>query len=239
MDFDRYLACIDTESERLANAVQDLEAPVPPCPGWTVRECVRHTGSVYWHKVTCMRLQRQPEEGEWPTDPGAGQDIVEWFRDAHQTLRTELTSRDPASPSPTWWPPDQTVGFWYRRMAQEVAVHRGDVESAYGAISPVAEDIALDGIDEVLRRMLAGPDPLPGSGPTVDVAAGGQSWQLTLLAEGENVTSDATDLADAIVSGEPSNVYLWLWTRLPDDAVRFDGDPEVIDALRRRLADTE
>src|SRR4051812_38843289 len=185
MEFARYLECIDTESGRFADAVGDLDAPVPPCPGWTVREAVRHLGAVYWHKIMCMRLQRQPEEGEWTTDPAKGQDIVGWFREAHQALRTELTSRDPASHSPTWWPPDQTVGFWYRRMALEVAVHRTDVESAYGAITPIDADIALDGIDEVLRRMLAGPDPLPGDGPTVDVAAGGQSWRLTLLPEGE------------------------------------------------------
>ena len=239
MNFDRYLACIDAETERLASAVTDPEAAVPPCPGWTVAEAVRHTGSVYWHKVMCMRLQRPPEEHEWPHDPAVGEDMVDWFRNAHRELRAELTSRGPEAPSPTWWPPEQTVGFWYRRMAQEVAVHRADVESASGAITPVDEDLAIDGIDEVLRRFLADPDPLPGDGPTVDVSTSGQSWRVTLLPEGGNVTTDATDLADAIVSGEPSEVYLWLWGRESDEAVRFDGDTEVIRALRKRLADNE
>ncbi|MDX6284548.1 MAG: hypothetical protein QOG53_33 [Frankiales bacterium] len=237
MNFDRYLACIDQESERLAAAAKDLDAEVPPCPGWTVRDVVRHNASVYWHKVMSIRLQRQPQEGDWPTDPAPDEDLVAWFRDAHRVLHDELTSRDPSSPSYTWWPPDQTVGFWYRRMAQEVAVHRADVESAYGAITPVDEDLALDGIDEVLRRFLADPDPLPGDGPTVDVSASDQSWRVTLLPDGANVSTDATDLADAIVSGEPSEVYLWLWGRKPDEVVRFDGDTEVIHAVRKRLAD--
>src|SRR3954454_9467343 len=125
----RYLESIDADSDRLATvAAQGLDNPVPPCPGWTVGDAVRHTGSVYWHKVMCMRLQRRPEEHEWPQDPPDGVGLVDWFRDAHRTLREELTSRGPDAPSPTWWPDDQTVGFWYRRMAQEVAIHRVDVE---------------------------------------------------------------------------------------------------------------
>ena len=43
---------------------------------------------------------------------------------------------DPAAPSWTWWPDDQTAGFWLRRMAQETAVHRVDVELPLGATTP-------------------------------------------------------------------------------------------------------
>jgi hypothetical protein len=32
-------------------------------------------------------------------------------------------SRDPAG---SWYTPDQTVGFWIRRMAQETVIHRID-----------------------------------------------------------------------------------------------------------------
>ena len=41
-------------------------------------------------------------------------------------------------------------------MAHETSIHRRDVESAVGATTPVAADLAVDGIDEVLALMLAG-----------------------------------------------------------------------------------
>jgi hypothetical protein len=47
--------------------------------------------------------------------------------------------------------PDQTVGFWIRRMAQETVVHRVDAElAAEVAPGAIPDDIALDGIDEFL-----------------------------------------------------------------------------------------
>ena len=42
-------------------------------------------------------------------------------------------------------------------MALEAAVHRYDAELAHRDPTPVADDLAVDGIDEVLRVMLAGP----------------------------------------------------------------------------------
>jgi uncharacterized protein (TIGR03083 family) len=236
MEFDRYLECIDVESERLAAAVTDLNAAVPPCPGWTVAEVVRHTGSVYWHKIMCMRLQRTPRDGEWPSGPEHGEDLVAWFQDAHRELRAELTARDPESYSPTWWAPEQSVGFWYRRMAQEVAVHRADVESAYGAITSIDADVAVDGIDEVLYQFLRGPEPVDGAGPTVDVAAGGRVWRVRLIPDGTDVAEGIDGRADATVSGDPSEVYLWLWGRRPPDSVTVDGDVAAVAHLRDRLA---
>jgi uncharacterized protein (TIGR03083 family) len=236
MELSRYLEGIDLESERLASAATDLDAAVPPCPGWTVAEAMRHTGSVYWHKIMCMRLQRTPQDDEWPSGPADGEDLVAWFRDAHRALRSELTARDPASYSPTWWALDQSVGFWYRRLAQEVAVHRADVESAYGAITPVDDDIAVDGIDEVLVRFLRGPERVDGDGPTVDVASGGRVWRIRLIPDGTDVTEDTEGSADVTVSGNSSEVYLWLWGRRPLDAVTVVGDVSVVAHLRGRLA---
>ena len=56
--------------------------------------------------------------------------------DAYRQLVEQLDSHRPGDHAATWWPPDQTVGFWLRRMAHETSIHRRDVESAVGARPP-------------------------------------------------------------------------------------------------------
>ena len=48
-----------------------------------------------------------------------------------------------------------------------------------------------------------------------------------------NPAGDARFAADATVSGDPSDVLLWLWGRLGDDAVTIEGDAT---RFRKRLA---
>ncbi len=45
-------------------------------------------------------------------------------------LRALLVARPDSAPTWSWWPADQSVGFWVRRMAHETAVHRWDAEGA-------------------------------------------------------------------------------------------------------------
>ncbi|MGZ4615082.1 MAG: maleylpyruvate isomerase family mycothiol-dependent enzyme [Actinomycetes bacterium] len=237
---DRFLARLRSDAARIAEiAGDDLDAPVPTCPGWAVRDAVTHTGAVYSHKVACMRLPGGPQQLEdWQHGPAEGQDTVEWFQERFAELVEELAARGPEAASYTWYEPDQTVGFWFRRMAQETAVHRVDVESAFSAITPVADDLAVDGIDEVLDLFLAyqaadvGPDG-PGRG-TVAVRTGDHIWRSTLNAD-DVVLSSEPGAADAVVSGEPSELLLWLWGRRPDSAVLIEGDAELVKGFRERL----
>lgn len=123
-------------------------------------------------------------------------------------------------------------------MAQETAVHRADVESAFGAITPIDVELAIDGIDEVLTMMLAGDwsdAPQPGSSGTVVIATADQVWQVVMFADHITV-GEATGDADARVTGEPSDLLLWLWGRSPDAMVQMDGDAVPIRRLRARLA---
>jgi uncharacterized protein (TIGR03083 family) len=232
MDF---LHWIDVESERLATAAgAGLDAPVPPCPGWTVRDAVEHTAEVYWHKVMCMRLGRFPESHEWPHGPGDDEGSVGWFRSAHAALAAELRARDPAEKSPTWWPPDQTTGFWRRRMAQEVAIHRGDVESAFGPLTPIDDALATDGVDEVLRRFLFNPyDERPAfvGDRSVAIVTGGRRWVVRMVADDAGFI-ESDDAADVEISGDPNAVDLWLWRRAHDDSVTITGDAATVAGFR-------
>jgi uncharacterized protein (TIGR03083 family) len=184
-----------------------------------------------------MRLQRRPEESEWRHEPPTGRPVVDWFTDTLDDLVSELRARGPEAASYTWYPTDQTVGFWYRRMANETAVHRIDAELAAGHCSPVDDELALDGIDEMLVAFLAGPwweaDPVPAaSGRTVAVRAGEELWRITLEPDAVRV-SRSEGPADATLEGEPSDVLMWLWHR---EADRVSADGNAIDELRERLA---
>lgn len=203
---DRYLDLLHREGERLLMAAEGtLDRVVPTCDGWTVRDVVEHVGMVYGHKVAVLELGRRPEEGEWDGPP-AGADEIQWCHGLLHRLAADLQGRPANDPAWTWWDADQSVGFWQRRMALETAVHRADVESASGAIGPVAGDLALDGIDEVLTVMLADAGVEDVIGPTPD------SGQVAVSIGGTTVRGDASDL------------LLWLWGRRADDAVSVEGD---------------
>jgi len=243
MNPEDFLAHLRRDAERMAEmATGNLDAAVPACPGWTVRDALVHTGAVYSHKVACMRLGRQPKDDEWASDGPAddGPEPTEWFRERFDELEHELTTRGPDAPSYTWHDDHQTVGFWYRRMAQETAVHRVDVESGSDAVSPVPDDLAVDGIDEVLDWMLAywneedvGPDG-PGRG-TVAVRTGDHIWRATLTADKDVELVRDPGASDAVVSGEPSELLLWLWGRRPDSAVVREGDEDLLRGFRDRI----
>jgi uncharacterized protein (TIGR03083 family) len=237
---DAFLAHLRRDAERMAElAPGGLANRVPACPGWTVEEALVHTGSVYSHKVACMRLPEGPQQLEdWDHGPAEGQPPAEWFRERLAELLDELTSRGPESPAYTWYDKDQTVGFWIRRMAQETAVHRTDVESGFDAVSAIPTDLAVDGIDEVLDLFLSyqnddvGEDG-PGRG-TVAIRTGDRIWRQTLTADEARLSREPGP-ADAVVSGEPSELLLWLWGRRPDTAVQREGDEELLAAFRERL----
>jgi len=155
MDNARYLDCLAADFTRLRAVVPgSLTAPVPTCPGWTVADLTRHVGEVYLHKTLAMRDGAEPET--FPPEGLAGEEPVALLDRGYAGLRAEFAARRPEDPAGSWYTPDQTVGFWIRRMAQETVVHRMDAQLAAGvAVIPAPADLAVDGIDEVLKRFLA------------------------------------------------------------------------------------
>jgi uncharacterized protein (TIGR03083 family) len=213
-----------------------LDTEVPPCPGWTVRSVVTHLAQVYEHKIACTLLGELPDP--WPPRWPAEREPVAWLLDAHQRLLTLFQERGPKAPSATWWPPDQTVGFWARRMAHESVIHRVDVEISLGLTTPVDPALAVDGVDEVLAIFLAGDwseDPDDGcDGQRIVVSTGGRSWEVELLREAIKVSPPGGS-QDAAVQGDPEPVLLWLWGRGSDAGLSHQGDRAVPGLLRDRL----
>lgn len=245
MQPDRFLDCLATDAARLREvAGRDLSAPVPSCPEWTAADLVRHVAEVYLHKTETMRRGQWPRP--WPPDL-AGESPLPALDRAYAALLAEFAARAPAESTLTWYPPEQTVGFWIRRMAQETVIHRVDAELAAGeGIAPIPDDLAVDGIDEVLVRFLCygstawtedfGDALADCDGRAVLVRADGRSWLVRPTTTGVEVTPGGDGgSADAAVSGAPADVLLWLWRRADDAAVHVDGDPTAVVNVRQLL----
>jgi uncharacterized protein (TIGR03083 family) len=243
VDEQRFLECLEADYTRLREVVPDaLDEPVPSCPGWTGGDLVRHVTEVYLHKTETMRQGVWP--APWPPSlPGAPMAVLD---DAYRQLVGELTARKPSDTALTWYEPDQTVGFWYRRMAQETVIHRVDAELAAGLpIAPISADLAADGIDEVLVAFLAyetrtWPDDFPhltGGDLSVLVGVGDARWLVRLDKGALTVDTDPAGQGASQVSGDPSAVLRWLWRRADDSAVHIDGDLAGVERLRALMAE--
>jgi uncharacterized protein (TIGR03083 family) len=211
----RYLDLLHRDGERLlALAEGALDRPVPTCPGWQVRDVVDHLGTVYAHKVVALETARRPEPGEWQGAPDEA-DVVQWCHGLLHRVAADLGGLAADDPAWTWWEPDQTAGFWQRRLALETAIHRVDVEAAVGEPTPIPDDLAVDGIDEVLRIMLADVQEFDVAGP--ELSAG----------------SVSVEIGPVRVSGAPPDVLRWLWGR--GGSVGVTGAPDEVDVVRRHL----
>jgi uncharacterized protein (TIGR03083 family) len=114
-----FIAALRTDGAALTAAARHgLDAMVPPCPGWTVADVVRHTGQVHRRRMRIVhdRLLESPEPADLPVPP-AGEELVDWFEQGLAALVTVLDREDPSTPVWSFHPPDQTVGFWRRRPA--------------------------------------------------------------------------------------------------------------------------
>lgn len=250
MDESRYLECLAADHGDLRDAAASVEltVPVPACPGWTMSDLVVHVAQVYLHKVTVMRTGQWPEQ--WPPPGQARQAELPMLGRAYGALIAEFRARQPADPTPTWYDPDQTVAFWIRRMAQETVVHRIDAELAAGLpVTPVPADLAVDGVDEVLKRFLGydaealsqlegGHLASGGVQDTITVLAGPTAWTVRPSPREVVVTDGPAENPRVVVQAAPEPMLRWLWGRGGDAAVQVSGDQAWADYLRRMLAAT-
>jgi uncharacterized protein (TIGR03083 family) len=241
MDFQRLHDCLGENYRLLRSAVAKASpaARVPSCPDWSAADLVMHVANVYLHKTECMRQGVFPEN--W-TEHKDSRDPLGELQAAYEGLERQFGGHPPDTYAPTWNAGDQTVGFWIRRMAQETVIHRVDAELAAGVpLSPIPDDIAIDGIDELLTLFLANGSvrwrdylgdlfKAPDERPVVVYTANGQAWKV-IAKPGQLFTENSTPDAygDLTVAGPPVPLLLWLWNRAPDSAVTLSGDPDLLD----------
>ena len=151
-----YVAALDDDGARVVSALRaDRGAAIPWCDPWTVQDCAQHVGAV--HHVVSQVIAGRPSadfglfadlERPQPADPA----LDEWCVAGRAALLEQLRTVDGREQAWTWWPADQTIGFWARRMAHETLVHRWDAERGAGIdIVPADPALAADGVDEFLE----------------------------------------------------------------------------------------
>ena len=226
-----HLAAVSAATRRLAaNARQaGLEAPVPTCPGWTVRDLLAHQGMVHRWATALVRGADVTTIGEeaFEAEGLAHHDPVAWLEVGAADLVTSLEEAPDDLVAVTFLvdaPPPRR--FWARRQCHETTVHALDARAAATgrrlttADLWIGDTLALDGVDELLvgfwQRRKGGPRAdVPTQ--TVVAATTGQRWLVEAGPERARtrrleVDEDAPDHAPT-VRGTPGDLYLALWNR--------------------------
>ncbi|GGX02187.1 maleylpyruvate isomerase family mycothiol-dependent enzyme [Streptomyces lomondensis] len=229
METAELLQVLEAEGPLLAAAAEEAgtDAKVPTCPGWQVRDLLRHTGAVHrWAAayVTEGYTERRPLVEPTGID---GAELVAWYRAGHRHLVGVLADARPDVECWAFLPAPSPPAFWTRRQAHETAVHRVDAESARGGgTTALAPDFATDGIDELLRGFHARPksrvrtpEPRVLRVRTDDTDA---VWTVRLSEEPPVTTRGASGDAECELSGPADQLYLALWNRAPLPSVTGD-----------------
>lgn len=245
MDTSDHIDSLESDGRLLAEAAAggDLDAGVPSCPEWKLRELVGHIGSVQrWATRFVADGLTEPgriDTGEVPE----GTAIVDWFGAGHGDLVAALRAADPALECWTFLEAPSPLAFWARRQAHETAIHRVDGELAAGLpVTPFPADFAADGLDELLVGFF-GFQRLDGERGgdgiiTVRPDDAGVGWLADLNGGDERARGPEPVEGACELRGPASDLYVLLWNRLSLDntAAGVEGDSSLLDTWRATRA---
>lgn len=220
----------ETEAAGLAaTAERGLDAPVSTCPGWDVAELVIHMGSIHrWANLAIRATDMLPPPPRHAPDIERGPALVPWFRDGAAAFAREMRAADPEAAVWSWAGPATPV-WWMRRQALETAVHRFDAELAHGGARDLAAELAVAGMEETFDAWVTRYNGTGEDGTkslhlhATDVPA---EWLLVLRRDSLSATPEHAK-GDVALRGSASDLYLWLWNRVPIDRLEVFGDPAV------------
>jgi hypothetical protein len=194
---------------------------------------------VYLHQAFVVETGSAPENKEHLSPYPRTEDFLEFMGWGFAAITKALDVNRAERKTWSWHHSDFTVDFWFRRMAHETVIHRIDAELAAGSVTPIDEELALDGVDEVLDFL-----PLLGSWPEapnvdfgiVSIAASTKSrkrfWDVNFTSEEATVsaTDEANPNARLVISGDAEAMDLYLWGRIDssDPRISLTGEGEEI-----------
>ncbi len=134
----------------------DPDAPVPTCPGWSIKQLFRHVGrgNRWAAQIVADRRDealdpREVREGKPPDDANAA---IDWLNGGARLILDSVDAVGADTPVWTFIGP-RPAQWWIRRRLHEATVHRADAALALGTDYRLTPDLAADGIDEWLERV--------------------------------------------------------------------------------------
>ncbi|HUP84523.1 MAG TPA: maleylpyruvate isomerase family mycothiol-dependent enzyme [Acidimicrobiales bacterium] len=234
METEELLDAIRTDAGRISDVLGREGAPaaeVPSCPGWDVEKLVGHLGRVHrW--VTAMVRTRSTERLDFSPRP----ERVDrpWFDEGVTELVAALEEAGPDSPMWTFPGGGGRSRFWFRRQAEETAVHRWDAQLAVGVPEPIETELALTGIDELLDVFFAPRQvDLGGSVHFHATDSPHGEWIVTNDPDGGLLIGHGHEKGDVALRATAGDLLLWLWGRpVPETGLEVFGDEAVLDRWR-------
>lgn len=237
-----YAAAFLKENRAFSELFRDVDdaMPVPTCPGWSLKQLLRHVGrgdrwaaQIVRDRLDTYLDPRSVEGGKPPPDPA---DAISWLQGGAQRLvdAVELSGVE----TPVWtFLGTRPANWWVRRRLHEVAVHRADAAIALGREFTLQPDIAADAITEWLERVAiqAGSDgaalPLE-EGNTIHLHAtdsgAASEWTISAV-DGRIGFSHEHGKGTVALRGGATELLLALVRRVPigDTGVEVIGDDAV------------
>jgi uncharacterized protein (TIGR03083 family) len=247
MEIAQHIEVVRTEGRRFAEAArrEGLDAAIEPCPGWAMRDLVRHLAEIHlWAagQVSNRASTLSPDDESvisswWPELPAlypADADLIDYYLATNANLLRELESAPADLDCPTFLPAPSPLAMWARRQAHETAVHRFDAESPGSEVAPFDPTFAADGVDEILLAFAPRGDSFPvEAAKTMALHASdtGDDWLVTMTPGGISTAKKPAE-ADATLVGKAADLYLAVWNRGDDSSITVSGDETVLEAWR-------
>lgn len=246
MDVSNYIGYVASEGELFASAVEqgELSVEIAPCPGWDMRELVRHLGMIHlWAAANVafpepdwLAVHDLPDLVRYWPELAAGYpedaDPVDWYRDTLANLVDVLKSAPADLECFSFLPASSPLAMWARRQASEIAIHRFDAELARDITSHFDPQFATDMLDELLcgfaARYRVDNPGCPTEVIHVHAEDTDEHWYLSIGAE-QTETSRHGGHADLTLTSTAADLYLLLWNRAPDTSVAMSGNTDLMD----------
>lgn len=173
-------------------------------------------------------------------EPPVGADVLPWFGESRSIFSKSLDEADFETLRPTFTGP-QPASWYLRRLANELAMHRWDVQAAISSPDSIEADLARDGIDEVLEIFVPNRldfDTLNGVGETIhfhSTDAEDGEWLLRLQADRVDWELGHAK-GDVAARGTMSDLLLLIWGRIPPARVEVFGDAALLDRWQKAAA---
>ena len=244
-----YRAALIDETAAFGELIRtaDQDTPIPTCPDWTIKQLFRHVGrgNRWAAQIVADRRDealdpREVRDGRPPDDPDAA---IDWLNDGARLILDSVDAVGAHTPVWTFIGP-RPAQWWIRRRVHEATVHRADAAIALGTDYRLTPEVAADGIDEWLERIVeeASTESSPlDAGQTLHLHATddglGAAGEWTITGRDDGIAwSHEHGKGDAALRGSARDLLLAIVRRqtAADGGIEVFGDAAVWDGWLNR-----